>query len=271
MAARIEQLAKDLRERFSHIAGLSDIADTISAQAPLARELGVPEDFPHDIFPAKKSDASEGHKDSLLQAVKEFKTNPLTPELVTATFQTLWHVRGESVGVEVVVSPCDRSAQELAELTKAGRRIGYLPEQAGTQKDRPLLAKMFPQLRSYSVEEGNPVVNEANRSGWFDYEASIDAPYVNTTEDQLRKKVTEEARLGMNLNEYIVASEDSKLFTGKFLDQDSTWVRLLGSRRDGGVVSADFGSGGYVDVYSLLKSGNHDPFLGGRSVGVKKA
>lgn len=33
------------------------------------------------------------------KAVREFKTSLLTPELVTATFQTIWQVRGESVGI----------------------------------------------------------------------------------------------------------------------------------------------------------------------------
>lgn len=210
-------------------------------------------------------------QDVLAQAAREFKTSPLTPELVRATFQTIWQARGESVGIEVVIPSCDRSKEKLAELVKAGRRIGYLPEQFMAQKDRSVFAKMFPQLGSYSVQERNSVTNEVDRFGWFDYEASVDAPCLDTTEDQLRERIAADGRLKMNVNEYIVAGEDSKLFTGEFLDQGDTSARLLGSRDGGGVVSAHFDSNGRLFVYWLLLPANHGSGLGGRSVGVKKA
>ena len=223
--------------------------------------------LPGQPTPAKK----DKPQDVLALAVRELNASSLTPELVTKTFQTIWQVRGESAGVEVVIPPCDRSAEELVELVKAGRRIGYLPEQVMTQKDRPLFAKMFPRLGSHSVKEGNSVTNEANRFGWFDYEASVDAPYLDTTEDQLRERITADGRLEMNVSEYIVAGEDSKLFTGKFLDHGNTWARLLGSRDDGEVVNAGFRSGGDLRVGWSLDPQYHNPNLGGRSVGVKKA
>lgn len=233
--------------------------------------------LPNQPTPAKK----DRPQDVLALAVSEFKAGPLTPELVTKTFQTIWQVRAESAGIEVVVAPCDRTKEELAELTKAGRGIGYLPEQLSAQQDHVLFAKMFPRLGSYGLQEGNLVANEVDRSGWFDYEVSVNAPYRNTTEDQLREAIEAEGKklgrdlAGMNVNEYIVASEDSKLFTGKFLDQESgdgTWtlVRLLGSRGDSKVVYAGFSSDGDLYVYWVLHSQNHLPYLGGRSVGVEK-
>lgn len=223
--------------------------------------------LPGQPTPAKK----DKPQDVLALAVREFKASPLTPELVTKTFQTIWQVRGESAGVEVVIPPCDRSAEELVELVKAGRRIGYLPEQVMTQESRPLFAKMFPRLGSHSVQEGNSVTNEANRFGWFDYEVSVDAPYLDTTEDQLKERIAADGRLEMNVSEYIVAGEDSKLFTGKFLDQGNTWARLLGSRYDDEVVNARFASGGDLDVDRDLFPQDPHPLLGGRSVGVKSA
>lgn len=223
--------------------------------------------LPGQPTPAKK----DKPQDVLALAVREFKASPLTPELVTKTFQTIWQVRGESAGLEVVVAPCDRSAEELAELVKARRHIGYLPEQGMTQENRPLFAKMFPRLRSHSVQEENSVTNEANRFGWFDYEASVDAPYLDTTEDQLKERIAADGRLEMNVSEYIVAGEDSKLFTGKFLDQGNTWARLLGSRLGGEVVRAYFLSDGDLVVSWGLVPQGHGPGLGGRSVGVKSA
>ena len=219
----------------------------------------------------------ENEEGILTQIVREFnKEGWMTPEFVTSAFQQIWKARGESAGLELTVTPCDRTPEELAELAKNGRRIGYLPETLMAQQDRPLLARIFPQLGSHSVQEGNSVTNEVNRSGWFDYESAVDAPYRNTTEDQLRAAIeTESKRIGrelagMNVSEYIVAGEDSKLFTGKYLDHGAnTWSRLLGSRRDGRVVRADFDSLGRLDVRWRLGSRYRYPSLGGRSVGVK--
>ncbi|MDP3724704.1 MAG: hypothetical protein Q8R11_03695 [bacterium] len=124
---------------------------------------------------------------------------------------------------------------------------------------------------NHSVQEENSVTNEADRFGWFDYEVSIDAPYLDTTEEQLRERIAADGRLEMNVSEYIVAGEESKLFTGKFLDQGNTWARLLGSRCDDMVVYAGFGSGGGLRVRWALNPQRHYPRLGGRSVGVKSA
>jgi len=255
--------------RMGHLGAAKAVAGLREEMSPQLRTQFGTDDIPlpDQPTPAKK----DKPQDVLSLTVREFKASPLTPELVTKTFQTIWQVRGESAGLEVVVAPCDRSAKELRELAKAGRRIGYLPEQSMTQENRPLFAKMFPQLGSHSVQEGNSVTNEANRFGWFDYEASVDAPYLDTTEDQLRERIAADGRLEMNVSEYIVASEDSKLFTGKFLDQGNTWARLLGSRDGGKVVFAGLGSGGGLLVGWGLDPQGHGPDVGGRSVGVKKA
>ncbi len=223
-----------------------------------------------------QSRESQTATDSLAQLVREFNVGPLTPELVTSTFQEIWKVRGEAAGLELPVLPCDRTVEELAALVKTERRIGYLPERLMTQQDRSLLARMFPKLGNHSVQEGNSVTNEINRFGWFDYEASVDAPYRNTTENQLRVAIDAEGKtlgrelVGMNVSEYIVAGEDSKLFAGRYLDQEgSIWARLLGSRDDDEVVDARFDSSGGLSVGWNLHSRTHSPALGGRSVGVK--
>lgn len=245
--------------------------DADPAKAGLARLLIQASKTWRDLYGEVKSPKEVSQAKQINKSlVQEFITGPLTPELVTATSQTLWQSRGEKVGLNFIVSPCDRTVEELVELAEKGRRMSYLPEQLMTQEQRPLLGQIFPELRSYSVQAENSVMNEENRFGWFDYDAGIDASYRNTTENTLRTQITAEGRLGMNLNEYIVASEDSKLFTGKFLDQDNTWVRLLGSRGDGGVVNASFYSDGGLLVGWGLRPGRQLPGLGGRSVGVKR-
>jgi hypothetical protein len=229
----------------------------------------------------------------------------LTPDFVTATFQKIWQVRGERIGLNIVIDPCDRTTEELAELTKNGRRIGYLPQQLKTQEERLLLGNIFPHLASYVVrvgllrEAGKPTngvvgTNEADRSGWFDYEASIAAPYLDTTEEGLREAIAAEAKklnrelFGMNLNEYIVAGQDTRLLTGHWPDEPgsaewefngkkyitSTSSRLLGSRTHGNVVSPSFHPNGHLEVpmtiTDIYGKTNHSLQMGGRSVGYKK-
>jgi len=219
----------------------------------------------------------------LIKMLQEFKTGFLIPELVTKTFQAIWNTRGEEAGIEIIVSPCDRTREELIALQSADRRIGYIPEQVMRSQDYPLLNKMFNCGNYYhSIDFEDLVTNKVDRSGWFDYEAKIDAPYIDTTNKQLREVIASEGeRLkmnlsGMNVNEYIVASQDSKLFTGKYLDEyldeGFTLSRLLGARLGGsrgGVVASQFRSDGLLGIDFDLYHRSPSSRLGGRSVGVK--
>lgn len=114
-----------------------------------------------------------------------------------------------------------------------------------------------------SVQEGNPVTNDYSPSGWFDYEASIDAPYLDTSEDQLLERTRKHGRKLLSLNQYIVAFQDSKLFTDHYLDEKSTWARV--ASRDGGrMVRARVSGDGYLNVIPYLEPDARPwrPFLG---------
>jgi len=206
--------------------------------------------------------------DGVEQAVKEYQSKPYTPELVTQVYQTIWQERGKLVGAIYEVPPCPYTQEELTALEQQGKRAGYLPKELATQENRHLLGKMFPNLKSYGVQVNNNVTNDENPSGWFDYETGMDAPYLDTTEKQLIERIAKEGRKLLSLNQYIIASQDNKLFTGPYLDEEATWTRL-GSRHEGCVVSADFFQDGYLYVYWYLGSDYHDRGLGGRSSGVK--
>lgn len=247
-----------------------------TAGAEMARILR--EQYGDEPLPTHSPETPTAEDDStatiLQQAVTEYIANPHNPEVVTASFHAIWHVRAEKlkrVGVEITLPGDGYSEEELKRLEANGRRPGYLPPELATQEARHLLAVIWPEMGSFSVKEGNPVTNEENLSGWFDYEASVDAPFTNTTEDQLRKAIKKEGKNGINLNEYIVAGEDSKLLTGRYLNEGKTGVRLLGSRYGGGVVEAYFDSYGLLTVGSILSPQYHDRGLAGRSVGVPKA
>ncbi len=200
----------------------------------------------------------------LQQAATEFKSSSHNPELITKIFQTIWQARSEIIGMNFEVPPCPYTREKLAEFKRKGIRVGYLPPELATQQNRYILGEIFPQMRSNSLQKDNLVVNDEDQSGWFNYEASIDAPYPNTTEKLLSNKVTRKGKRLLTLNQYIVATQDSKLFTGQFLDEGLTWARL-GSRFHGRVVDVGTRKDGYLYVWSDLKPNHHSLHIGGRS------
>lgn len=271
MAADLERLAREFKG-----AGQSEIGDGASALAQLARKLKAPESFPITASALSTPVAAEvPSADLITSAVEEYKKGPLTPELVTKTFQTIWQEREKLVpeelaGVKVKVSPCPLTKEELVNLEKKGLRLGYLPPALATQENRHILGKMFPKMQSASVQEGNSVTNDRTPSGWFDYEVSINALYLGTTETQLMDELGRAKRQLLSENQYIVAGQDSKLFTGRYLDEGSTWARV-GSRRYGYLVYVFFHSDGSLDVPWFLNPRGSYPYLGGRSSGVNRA
>lgn len=237
--------------------------------------------FQSGVIEAHEPESRVDPINPLTQVVEEFVTSPHTPELYTQTLQAIWKVRQDQLMqggalLDLSVTPCPYTQEELDKLEKEGRRLGYLPPPISTQQNRYLMGKLWPEMQSYAVQqedqEESPVTNEVDRNGWFDYDARVDgAPYRDTNEKELRKAIEKEGRAGMNLTEYIVASQDSKLFTGHYLDEVPAYVRLLGSRDEGYVVGAHFREDGYLYVIWFLTPQDYGSHLGGRSVGVSKA
>jgi len=219
---------------------------------------------------AAERNQSEVPLDLLSQAVQEFKAKPHTPELITSTWQVVWQNWGERIGFNITVLALDRTQEELRELEKQGRGLAYVPEKLKSEGTRHVLGRIFPKMESDSVRVGSDynVTNESRRSGWFDYEVRHKAPYLNTTDEQLKKEIASSGKEGMNLTEYIIASQFSKLTTGHYLDEKN-WVLLLASRLGDGVVHARFSPVGFLNVGASLHRPH--PRLGGRSSGVKKA
>lgn len=240
----------------------------IKTARQILKDFGVVDPGPK-VVEKRSSTKIEKPINPLQGIVAEYKTQPHTPEFITSVFQTVWRVRGELAGIDLSVSECPYTQEELTQLEEEGRRVGYLPDSLATQKQRHLLDTMFTGMRSHSIGKGIPVSNEIDRAGWFDYETRIDAPYRGTNEEQLRELLASQDRLGMNLNEYVVAAQDTKLFTGEYLDQNTTWSRLLGSSSQGRVVSAYFILDGLL-VVDWTHPEFRDQYLGGRSVGVKR-
>ena len=205
---------------------------------------------------------SEPFRLDLELATKEYKRRPVDPGKATDFFRTLWAEDGRGVDISVSVPECPFTQEKLREMRRERRGPIYLPEALSTQESRYLLGKMFPKMKSHSVEEGNTVTNEVVHSGWRQFDMSIDAPHLGTNESQLKAAMALGDEIPI-LNEFIFASQVSKLLTGKYLDE-GTLSRILGSRRDGRVVRAHFDSAGSLDVHSFWNPGHRSSHLGGR-------
>jgi hypothetical protein len=202
------------------------------------------------------------------------------PVNVTLLMREVWMERGRSVGMKFDICDCPYTAEELTALDTKDRRVAFLPEELATQRGRASFAAMFPEMQCYSLLPDNVVSNDDDPFGWFDYEASIDAPRLDTDERSLVKCLAAEALTLLTLNQYIVASQDTKALTGTYLDERRSWTRI-GSRVDGRITCARFdgetmaeGLGDEEPVEgSLLLAydvGEHDrgPVLGGRATSL---
>lgn len=214
--------------------------------------------------------------------VDRFEIGHPTPAAVTALHQALWDERTEGSGTRYIVSPCPYGTTELEALEGGGYRLGYLPPDLATQQGRHGLAVLFPRMASYALHTDNVVTNDANPVGWFEYEADIDCPYCGTTEARLLERVAAAGRTLLTLNQYIVASQDSRRLTGHYLDEGGFWVRTC-SRLDGRIATARFdgsaeapGGAAYRDpvqgsllVGYDLDAGDHGPTHGARTTSLR--
>lgn len=222
------------------------------------------------LLPKKLPDAQpEKVSISLLnQAIGEYKNSSHTPELVTQIWQILWQAVGERIELKLTTQPVDRSALEIEDVEANGNGMILVPAEVATQQTRDLLGQAYPKMASYSTKKDNPITNEGKQEGWFDIETTIDAPNLNTRENDLKKLFKSQGREGQNLTQYIVGSQFSKLTIGYYFDEN-TASRLLGSRHEGRVVFAYFPRGGRLSVDWDLQPDDRRPDIGGRSSGVK--
>lgn len=149
-----------------------------------------------------------------------------TPQEITETFRRIWDERGSSIGRSFTVAPCPFDVEQIKALDADGRRLAYLPPEAATREGRHLLGQIFPKMDCYSVRPDNVVHNVASPSGWFDYEVAIDAPNGNLDQAELLAELDRRGHTLLSLNQYIVATQDSRLLTGSYLDEARTWLRV---------------------------------------------
>lgn len=112
----------------------------------------------------------EEQSQSIRQAVAEHNAGPLTPELVTETFRTIWQVRGDRVGMRFEVPDLPCTQDQLDRITQMGRRFTYVPQRYRVRNRD--LNELFPSLRGQNI----PNEKFLRISGWTTVETTLDAP-----------------------------------------------------------------------------------------------
>lgn len=230
----------------------------------LARQILI--DF-NVVDPGPKTPAVS--EDLQLQSVvREYNAKPHTSELVTNFWQTFLETLIKTLGLNILVPiiVCDRTPEELEVLKKDGRM--WIPE---TKLTYAQLDKIFPKMGSHVLQQDRLIRDkfQQNAKG-VDVEASIDSLNRKTEEKDLEELFKSQGRKGMRLSTFILTSQASKLLTNQYLDEGTTWSRLLGTRYGGFVVNANFKSDGLLRVGWDLRPQAREPGLGGRSEGIKK-
>jgi len=218
-------------------------------------------------------------------AAVEYVKNPSNPQRYWNHQEAHWQFNGQVMGLatsDLVVPDVSWTEAQMRQfmgknlwglLTGKHELPFYLPQVVSEPDSLPLLGKIYPWMgwnEEYLVgiqnvdREGNPV----RLSGHLRTEAAIDAPYLKTDEEQAAGILTRLGRRGHTINTYAEAANQSKLLTGKYLDEDRTWIRVMQSRRSGQVVDAHFIPDGYCLVRWSLEPDYAFGSLGVRSVGV---
>lgn len=225
---------------------------------------------------------------SLALALAEYRSHPTSLERLWDFQEAHWKLNRFAMGLserDIVISDIPYTEKELRKFMGLGgfRKPAYpdsmlfLPEVCSTTPDGfLLLSKAYPEMRwdQQGVEIVQNVDRRGNRVslfGWLRYEKSINALFTDTNEDQAVEIILDRNRQGQTLNVYAEAGQQSKLLTGQYLDEGSTWVRIISSRVHGQMVYAGFDADGYCFFHWVLASGRAESSLGVRSVGLYRA
>lgn len=199
-------------------------------------------------------------RSSLDQALEAYRTRPHTRELITEFHGALWRQIGAIAGVNIAV-PVFESQKDIKEQEGRGKGIIFVPEGHAAQNQRLRIVSALSKIvgnefvpNNWSVQDDNSVTNDVLHTGYRWVDMAINAPHANTSDqsagDLMKKSKPEEGADGMNLSEYVIAGLQSKLVTGKYLDEVKTWVRLLESRHEDFIVYTKFNPDGRLHVRS---------------------
>lgn len=189
-------------------------------------------------------------KNLLQQVIKEYEKGALTPELVTAFWRTKLQADTARVGLNIEVPECDWTAEEIRKpmVDIKGKAVPGIMVPSLKEMALPILGKMYPKMDSYSVRDDTTVKDTHDISGWVKVEALVDAPNRNINLSDAEKFAEKQGYFGQREVTYILASQASKVLTGKYFDEGITRTWLLGSRFEGRVIRAYFYPDGFLYV-----------------------
>ncbi len=195
-------------------------------------QIDKPNENPVSGPQASQNTETTTGKKTLEQAIEEYKNQPTSPEAVTNFWKSFIESQirksGENIPIPEV-APCDRTAEELAELQAEGRSMVYNPS-----LDYPLLAKVFPLIKdsmpgrhSNSVE----VRDVYDAPTWSDIESSYTTPNIGVHLPEVDQHFKAQELEPQRLSTYLWATSASKELTGHYFDeQDGVYARLNGSK-----------------------------------------
>lgn len=207
------------------------------------------------------------HTTHLDEALKEYRSQLHTPELVKATWESIWRSWGRQAALWPLLPNIESTQRDIAELEREDYAIRYEPG-IFLRRDTAyyLLPKMFAKMRIKSPWPLEEVTSEFEHDGYHAMEITTDAPHGGTTEEQLIDQFASRRAEGQTLIDYIIGAHFSKLVTDCYFDENGTWSRLLGSRIEGKTVVARFDRNGVLTISNDWHPRYSEKRLGARSV-----
>ncbi|HUC95089.1 MAG TPA: hypothetical protein VMR19_03780 [Candidatus Saccharimonadales bacterium] len=186
----------------------------------------------------------------LKREIKEYKRDSKNPERVTAFWQAFWDKSGNKIDFVPGVTPCPLTEDQIVEAGRCGRGLIFVPENVATQESRYLLGKMFPKMHGNSVRMiDNEVRNIDSHFGWRLFDTQFEPLVPGAIESEVKTVMAAKSAEAPTLNEYIIASQAIKNLTGKYLDEERYFARLLGSALAGETIVARITQNGELDVF----------------------
>lgn len=222
--------------------------------------------------PLGKLTSLERFQLKVLPLIHEYITTPEhTPEFMTRTWQGWYRAEEEYLeGESFTVTPCDRTLEEIREIEKAGRLLIYIPQELAARGRVPQQTSVE-EKRTRSKRrkvDDKSYVDEIIQYGWLDIDASVSAPYTNTTEEELAAIFKAQNRVSVTAISYCMGSAFNSWITGEPFDNGQTQTRLLHTKKNGQVLTVSAKSNDNYDCYEYSPE-KRAQNLGGRSVGIK--
>jgi len=162
-------------------------------------------------------------EDELNKVAKEIDRRD--PKHITDYWRMVWKVDGKKAGLSIQVPDFPSNSIGLKTAEDLGGGPIYIPPEV--KQSRYLLALMWPEMsESLALKQGQLFPDSTNHSGWRYVANSLNAPYLGTTEGEMKAILGYLGAESINLTELVIGARDSWHQTGHYLDE-RTWARIL--------------------------------------------